>query len=365
MKKIESVIINVVFALLLVIPLVLTLVSPKKTFSEWENRDLKSISEVSEKSVFSGEFGAEFEVWLTDHFFARDFWVKFKRSSDSALMIRESNGVAVGDNCLFDIPDKIVKKAVDKNISAINTFARDRGIPTSVILVPSSGGVFPENTPSLFPNTGELQTIEDIYSRLDGVTTVDAAASLKTLSYSEAFFKTDHHWTSRGAASVYSAWKGKDYSFEYEVLSDSFYGTLTSRSGEFSVSPDTFERIKSGDRFTSCSVFNGREWTDYSSMYFDEYLDKKDKYSYFLGTNEPVVVIDTGAEGKTLLVFKDSFSHSFAQCLSEDYARVILVDLRYVTAPVNTLVDMASVDEALFLYSLETFTTLDNMLWIK
>ena len=119
MKKIESVIINVVFALLLVIPLVLTLVSPKKTFSEWENRDLKSISEVSEKSVFSGEFGAEFEVWLTDHFFARDFWVKFKRSSDSALMIRESNGVAVGDNCLFDIPDKIVKKAVDKNISAI------------------------------------------------------------------------------------------------------------------------------------------------------------------------------------------------------------------------------------------------------
>jgi hypothetical protein len=44
---------------------------------------------------------------------------------------------------------------------------------------------------------------------------------------------------------------------------------------------------------------------------------------------------------------------------------VILVDLRYVTSPVNTLVDLSEVTDVLFLYSVENFTTQDNMMWIK
>ncbi len=364
MKKHDSIIITVLFCLFLAIPLAATLLSPKKEFSEWENRELATISAPSGEEIFSGKFGSNFETWLTDHFFARDFWVKLKRSADSALMIKESNGVIIGDGALFDIPDERNAETVDKNISAINTLAKT-GIKTSVILIPSSGSVFPEALPYAAPDFGELFAIEDIYSRLENTACVDTYPVLKGLGLENAFFKTDHHWTARGAASVYATWKNGNKDFEFESLSDSFYGTLTSRSGDTSVSPDRFERITSGDAFVSCRIFNGAKWSEYDSMYFDSYLDKKDKYSYFLGTNEPLVVLDTGRDGKTLLVFKDSFSHSFAQCLSEDYARVILVDLRYMNDIALAEINTEDVDEVLFLYGLENFTTLDKMSLVK
>ena len=364
MKKHDSIIITVIFCLFLLIPLVLTVITPQKTFSEWENRDLAKFPKASADTVFSGKFGAEFETWLTDHFFARDVWVKLKRNADSVIGIKESSGVIIGDGALFDIPDERNPETVEKSISAINTFA-ETGIKTSVILIPSSGSVFPEKLPKAAPDFGELEAIEDIYSRLKNTNTVNTYPVLKNLGLESAFFKTDHHWTSRGAARVYLEWQKKNSEFEFEILSDSFYGTLTSRSGDTSVSPDIFEKVTSGNAFVSCKVFNGAEWSEYDSMYFEEYLDKKDKYSYFLGTNEPIVELDTGREGKTLLIFKDSFSHSFAQCLSEDFARVILVDLRYIKDASVLNKYVSELDEVLFLYGLENFTTLDNMVLVK
>ena len=361
MKKYDSIIITIVFCLLLIIPLAATLTSEKKSFSEWENRDLQDFPNVNASTVFSGKFGADFETWLTDHFFARDFWVKFKRTSDSLLMIREANGVIVGDKALFDIPEEPKPEIIEKNIGAINAFS-EKGVPTSVILVPSSGSVFSEKLPSFTPDFGELELIEDIYSKIENAKTIDTYPILKEMGLENAFYKTDHHWTSKGAANVFCAWAGLDNNFEFETLSNSFYGTLSSRSGDARISPDKFEKITSGDAFVSCRVFDGLSWTEYDSMYFDEYLDKKDKYSYFLGTNQPIVELDTGELGKTIIIFKDSFSHSFAQCLSSEYSKVILVDLRYLANVMILNQYKDEIDEVLFLFGLENFTTLDNSL---
>jgi hypothetical protein len=367
MKRKESIIITAVFALFLVGLLVLTLLSEKPDFSEWENRPLASFPEASADTVLSGEFGKDFELWLTDRFAARDFWVKFKRVSDSALGIREAGGVVIGNNALFDIPDPVNTKAVDKNISAINLFAEKNELPVSVMLVPSAATLFPDSAPSLFPSTDEESTVSDIYSRLDeGIETVDVIAPLRSMSYTDAFYKTDHHWTSKGAVTAYAEWIKNGNSYAAKTVADNFYGTLTSRSGDIFTQPDTIEKITSGDRFVSCEVFDGKTVSEYPSMYFEEYLAVKDKYSYFLGSNQPLVTLKTeNATGRTLLMFKDSFAHSFVQCAAVDFDKVILVDLRYVTSPVNTLVDLSEVTDVLFLYSVENFTTQDNMMWIK
>jgi len=367
MKRKESIVIAVLFALLIIVPLVGTLVSPKRTFSDWENRPLKSLPKADADSVLSGKFGSEFETWLTDQFVARDFWVKFKRSADSILGIRESNGVVIGENALFDVPDKVNKVTVEKNISAINSFIEKTGLPASLILVPSAIEVFPDEAPVGFPSKGEEKLVENIYSQVQAET-VDTLSQLRKLEFDDAFYKTDHHWTSMGAACVYAEWINNTNSYAVKPVAEEFYGTLTSRSGDTSVSPDTIKKITSGDRFTSCQVFNGRESTEYDSMYFEEYLDSKDKYSYFLGSNQPIVTLDTeNNTGRTLLVFKDSFAHTFVQCCGNDFDRVILVDLRYITAPIDTYeqINLDEITDVLFLYSVENFTTLDNMMWIK
>ena len=132
MKRFEAIIITVVFCLALIVPPAATLLTPNRTFSEWENRDLAQAPSPTAETVFSGEFGKDFESWLTDQFFARDFWVKFKRSVDNALLIKESNGVIVGENALFDIPSEIDEKAVEKNVNAINAFVKNTALPTFV-----------------------------------------------------------------------------------------------------------------------------------------------------------------------------------------------------------------------------------------
>jgi hypothetical protein len=366
MKRTEAIIITAVFSLILIAGLVGTLVSDKPEFSEWENRKLAEFPTATTDTVLSGKFGQDFEAWLTDRFVARDFWVKLKRASDSILGIKESNGVIVGKNALFDIPDAVNEKAIEKNISAINAFQKKTGLDTSVIIVPSTVAVFPEEAPSLFPAVNEAELIGNIYSSIENASTLDTLPTLQGLGLEKAFYKTDHHWTSLGASAVYSEWTDRENDFSLTTVADNFYGTLTSRSSDTSVAPDTVEKIADGDAFTSCVVFDGAKSEAYSSMYFDSYLGLKDKYSYFLGTNQPMVTLETDADnGKVLLMFKDSFAHSFVQCASRDFEKVILIDLRYVKAPIDTLVNMEEITNVLFLYSFENFSTQDNMMWIK
>lgn len=366
MKKKEAVLITVIFSALLLIPLIATVITPTRDFSEWENRNLAQAPEISAERIFSGQFGEDAKNFFTDQFVARDFWNKLKRGVDSVLLIRESDGVYIGKNALFDIPDKVDDEKFEKNISAINEFCKRFDVSSSVILVPSSGALFPEELPFAAPSFKDKELIDEAYSKLETVTTVDTAKVLSSMTLTEAFYKTDHHWTSRGAASVYAQWRAKDVNYDFVEVSDNFFGTLTSRSGDIGVDADKIEKVTSGDRFTSCKIFNGVSVAEYSSMYFEEYLEKKDKYSYFLGTNEPVVTLESDCEnGKTLIVFKDSYAHSFIQCASEDWSRIILVDLRYLKEKVSECeyIPLDEADEILFLYGIENFTT-QNYSWI-
>ena len=154
------------------------------------------------------------------------------------------------------------------------------------------------------------------------------------------------------------------------VVSVAFMGTLSSRSGAVGIDADLMERCDTTE-VTEVEVWNGVESTAYSSIYFDEYLSKKDKYSYYLGTNQPIVRIKTDSDGGRLLLFKDSYAHIMSQLMTGDWSEIVLVDLRYVREKIDVLLkrvtgsDITEFDTALFLYSAETFTTPDNMLWIK
>jgi len=93
-------------------------------------------------------------------------------------------------------------------------------------------------------------------------------------------------------------------------------------------------------------------------MYFKDFLKKKDKYSSFLGTNQPEVTINTNAPGgKKLLVLKDSYAHCYAPFLAQHYSQIKMVDLRYTTKPLDEQVNLNDYDQVLFLYNAMTFST--------
>ena len=93
-------------------------------------------------------------------------------------------------------------------------------------------------------------------------------------------------------------------------------------------------------------------------MYFREFLNKKDKYSVFLGSNDPVVTVKTDAEnGKRLLVFKDSYAHSLVPFLTQHYSEITMVDMRYIRQTIDKTVDLSQYDQALFVYNAETYVS--------
>ena len=70
-------------------------------------------------------------------------------------------------------------------------------------------------------------------------------------------------------------------------------------------------------------------------LYFPEFLKEKDKYSYFLGGNSPLIKIrcdhrgEAAERGRTLLVIRDSYANCFIPFLTDEYDKILAVDFRY------------------------------------
>lgn len=353
----------------------INLATPKKDFSENENRYLASFPKFTLARLVNGDFMADVEGYVNDHFVFRDGWVAMQSSLEYASGKRENSGVYIGKGALLSIIDEPDGKIIAKNVEAINYFASQVNMPVSLMIVPSASEIQPEKLPGFAVTWSQRDIIADIYSQCDGVGCISVYETLKKHSDDYIYYRTDHHWTTYGSYLAYAEYcraRGLlPHDYVAETVSDSFNGTLYSKSGVRFIKSDTIEAYKLAFN-TRCDVYSGGEIISYDSMYFDEYLDVKDKYAYFLGTNQPVVTIyrdiDSDSEdnsAKKLLVFKDSHAHCMAPMLLENYCQVTLVDLRYFRQQLDNVVDVADYDDALFLYGIDSFVSSDDIYMLK
>ena len=106
------------------------------------------------------------------------------------------------------------------------------------------------------------------------------------------------------------------------------------------------------------TVSDGRKETEYDSLYIRSYLDVKDKYSSFTGSNSPVVTIETNVDnGKNLLLIKDSYAHSLVPFLSKHYSKITMVDMRYINTDLNNLIDLSEYQQAMFMFNVVSFSS--------
>lgn len=353
------------------------LFSPDRDFSEWENRTLTQSPALTFKTLASGEFGEDYESYITDQFALRDTFVKAKFLSDTVLGKRDSGGVYVTDSSLYSVQPDPDYKIIDKNITAMDSFVQRTGVESYLTVVPSSTYICRDSLPPFAPVVDENEIFSYIGNNIKDVNFIDITDKMYETRTNYNYFRTDHHWTADGALIGYNAFLnalGKESltkdSFSVIQISDDFVGTLSSKSGAMGIEEDILERFDRGN-VLEAEIWNGVESNSYESIYFDEYLDKKDKYSYYLGTNQPIISIKTDSQGGKLLVFKDSYAHIMTPMMLGDWSEIVLVDLRYVREKIDVLLERVTglatsdFDTALFLYSTETFTTQDNMVWIK
>lgn len=355
--------------------------TPAREFSESENRFLKAFPKFTVKTLLDGKFMEDVNVYLNDQFAGRPYWVSMQSMIEYGTGKREINGVYIGKTPSlgrdvknqFTVPGGITALLGDvappdmeltaRNITGINAFQERYDIPTYVMIIPSSTEIQNQNLPKFAAGWDEKAYIEEVYAGLGAsVKSVDVYGVLYGRKDEYIYYRTDHHWTSYGASLAYNELSqsmrltsGKDFE-KYKFKRD-FYGTFHSKTGIPFAEADKMEVYRRGS-VKSFEIYDGKETTVRDSIYFEEFLDKKDKYSYFLGQVQPIVTIKTESNSdRKLLIFKDSYAHSLAPMLLEDFSEIRLVDLRFVNPmTIGEQLEAENYDEALFLYSTDVFS---------
>lgn len=339
---------------------------PDRAFSEAENRMLKQLPHFSLNTLLSGAFTSDFEAYVSDQFVFRDLWIGAKTDMDRMLGKKESNGVYLGkDGYLIQ---KFVPPAegdVEAKMDAIHAFdAATPGLRKYIMLVPTAAAVLQGKLPK-YADTGVVEAYLDKIRRSlsPDIHFVDVFPALYAKREQPIFYKTDHHWTTKGAYTAYlelCKQMGLDPQKEEEFIvrqaTNKFYGSLYSKSGFRHVQPDSIELYRPKDQGKYTVTYADEGKTSHS-LYAPEQLEKKDKYAVFLNGNHGLIRIETAQTNeRKLLVVKDSYANSFIPFLLKHFSEIDVVDLRYYEGDLTALANERGIREMLLLYNASTFS---------
>lgn len=344
------------------------LITPDKEFSPVENRNLAQRPSFSWESLFSGRYMQDFEAYVTDQFTGRDGWTALKAYAERALGKTENNGVYIAGDALierFELPDE---KQLTSNLKAVDKFAQAVEVPVYLALIPTAAEIHRESLPAGAPGCDQAQLLKSLPERTQAQT-ADMLSALSSHAAEYIFYRTDHHWTSRGAcygADALLEAMGKEGvspdEWTEQVVSENFYGTLYSKSGARYVSPDEISVFVPEEGVTVAS-FEGGAWQA-GELYAWDRLNEKDQYSFFMGGNQPLAVVKSGREGEKLLLIRDSYTDSMVPFLLHAFSEIHLIDLRYYKQDVAGYVRENGIDRAAVVYSLKNFSEDKNVYFL-
>ena len=348
------------FVLVLIVVCLAGLIAKDRPFSDTENRSLAQKPALSASALADGSFFSGLDSWYSDQFPARDGWISMHLWQIRRLGQKESGGVYLDRDRLLAAPETPDEAAVAGTVAAVNAFsAQHPELNMNLMLVPGAAAILTDALPKNAPVRDQLQDIRAIQEQLDGsITVLEAGSVLSAHAQEEIYYKTDHHWTSLGAYLVYAAnapalGLDPNQGFDVYTVSEDFEGTLSSKSGSHAMR-DHVEIYGLQDPDLKYYVSYGEEGGKVCSIYDREALDAKDKYTVFFGGNHDKVEIRTTANnGKSLLLFKDSYANCFVQFLLPGYERITIIDPRYYYGTLDSILN-AGVTDVLFLYSADT-----------
>ncbi|MGI6212104.1 MAG: DHHW family protein [Anaerovoracaceae bacterium] len=346
---------------------------------EKENRKAASRPAFSLDAFLSGTLSEELEACHEDHFPLRESWIDFKCFIDEAVFRKtEEGGILLGkDGWMFDsgLSGQSEKNAqMMRNAESVRTFADTCGVPVTLMVVPSSTAIYRSKVPRGTPTVPEDREMDRLTRAVgDRVRVLDlrstfrreAAKSDKERAGAseDLYYRTDHHWTSRGAYLAYRKFIGSHagrtpYPWIREKAREvpGFTGTHYQKTRLWNVRKDTIRWYDDGCRMT---IWNVRGDADFTARRSGPTVNRKkfrtfDKYSAFLDGNNGYTTIRGKGSG-SLLVVKDSYANCFVPYLTKNYRRIGVLDYRGYSYGLRKLIKQEKYQEVLILYSFDGF----------
>ncbi len=334
-------------------------------YSETENRSLASFPTLNWQNIFDGSFMEEFETYFSDQFVFRDLIVQLKSNIDLIFGQKELNEVLIGDDgFLFEMQSDFDSETVSELTSALTEFSNKyESVEQAFILSPNASLLYEDLLPYGYEFDSQIEQLKEFKSGIDdsSFSWISVRNAFSTLDDdTQLFYKTDHHWTTAAAFSVFETLAEKwdleyeeDY-YEFYTVSTDFQGTMSSKSGITS-NYDTIEICVPNDSVGSYIVEFVTEDSKTNTLFFDEKLSTVNQYELFLGGNyEEVIISTTSMNDDVLLIVKDSYANCLIPMLTPYFSTIIIIDPRYNSEDLNLIMQDYDFTHMLFVYNLNT-----------
>ena len=209
-------------------------------------------------------------------------------------------------------------------------------------------------------SSSQLDAIKGIYNRLDSsVITVDAYSQIAPKIQDYLYFRTDHHWTARGAHCAYIAFgqvAGFDAipleQFETGIVPGDFLGSLYryTKSSKLKNDPDFVEYFlpkvtSEGIAFQNTAMTEG-----YKVQAVRTEVSSTNKYLAFIQGDNPLVRFQTSLKnGRKVVVLKESFGNALVPFLLNHYEEVYVIDPRSLTADLPEFIRANGIQDVLII----------------
>lgn len=340
------------------------IISPKKDFSENENRYLTKLPSLSAKAVISGEYTDSLNDWLADHFPQRDFFVGLKSSVEITSGRKEINHIYVAEDDYLIEPYAMpqnTERITDTLVRFYDKIDKNH-VDVHLMLVPTSVTIYSDKLPAHAPVSDQMETAYAIYEA-SGIPAIDCSGwLLDNVSHGQLYYRTDHHWTTLGAYYGYLAYCNEKEltpvpleTLSAQTVTEEFAGTLYSKVNDYSHKKDAITIYTNPEDDITVTYADTGEVTD--SLYNLDYLEEKDKYSLFLNNIHPLIEIENMAASSQneLMLIKDSYANSIVPFLAHHYRKFYVFDTRYYRdGPSSFLSEHKKITDVLLLYNMNT-----------
>ena len=321
---------------------------PSKQISEAERRPL------TQKPAFSEKFQTEFESYSLDQFPLRDSFRTLKSLFHTGVLgQRDNNGIYLTDGTAVKQEYPLNQNSVNH---AIGRFQRiyDKYLAESrcfYAIVPDKGYYLAEEGGHL------TMDYDALYAQMAAGLPWAREIDLRPALTGQDYYRTDTHWRQEALIPAATAlceglgvtWPRAE-DFAATPVERPFYGVYYGQAA-LPMEPDTLFLMEN-DLLDACSVYD-YETGKTGSVYDMTKLNSRDLYDVYLSGAKALLAIENPKAGtdRELIVFRDSFGSSMIPLLLPGYARVTLVDIRYIQPDLLGQFLEFHGQDVLFLYS--------------
>lgn len=330
---------------------------PKQEMSEAERRPLAQAPDLTVDTLLGGSFMKDFEKFSLDQFPMRDTFRTLKSLFHYHVLNQSDN------NDIYMAGDYAVKQEYPLHEDSL-TYAIERlNHLYEKYLKPSDGSIhlamIPDKGYYLHQESGNLALdYEKLFSVMETALPWANPIDLTDCLAIEDYYHTDIHWRQENlveAAGVICDALGvtapKQEDFRETLINRPFYGVYYGQAA-LPMEPENLVILES-DLLDGCTVYDFETGKTGPIYDMEKAAASRDLYDVYLSGAKSLLTIENprAATDRELLVFRDSFGSSMVPLLLQDYAKVTLVDIRYIQIDVlDRFLDFDG-QEVLMMYS--------------